>query len=158
MYTPVLLPVSDPSPLSEAEAGDILFMREEEQLAHDLYSRWYGMYAVPVFSNIAASETQHINEVQLLVERYGLPGEQIGNATTGYQNPAIRSLYTSLAARGDTSLTGAFEAGLAVEDQDIADLDRALSNTTRADIIQVYSNLRQGSENHRSAFLRQLGR
>ena len=54
-------------------------------------------------------------------------------------------------------LTGALEAGLAVEERDIADLDHALANTTRADIVQVYSSLRQGSENHKSAFLRQPG-
>ena len=49
-------------------------------------------------------------------------------------------------------------AGLTVEERDIADLDHALAGTTRSDILQVYSNLRQGSENHKTAFLRQLGR
>jgi hypothetical protein len=155
---PALLPHTDSAPLTMTESGDILFIREEEQLAHDLYTRWYGMYDIPVFSNIAASETMHVNEVQLLIERYGLQGNRIGNASTGYQNATIQSLYTSLVAQGDASLTGAFEASLAVEERDIADLDHALAGTARADIIQVYSNLRRGSENHKSAFLRQLGR
>ena len=156
--TPVLLPQADKTPLSETEREDILFMREEEQLAHDLYTRWAGMYTVPVFSNIAASESQHISEVQLLMDRYGLQNDRIGNASAGYRNATIQSLYTSLATQGDASLTGAFEAGLAVEERDIADLDRALAGTTRSDVIQVWTNLRQGSENHRTAFLRQLGR
>ena len=130
-------------------------MREEEQLAHDLYTRWYGRYSIPVFSNIAASETMHVNEVQPLIDRYGLQGNRIGNASTGYHNATIQSLYNSLAAQGDASLTAALEASLAVEERDIADLDHALAGTTRADIIQVYSNLRRGSENHKSAFLRQ---
>ena len=155
---PVLQPRPDTAPLTMTEAGDILFMREEEQLAHDLYTRWYGMYSIPVFSNIAASETIHVNEVQLLIDRYGLQGNRIGNASTVYHNATIQSLYTTLAAQGDASLTGALEASLAVEERDIADLDHALAGTTRADIIQVYSNLRRGSENHKSAFLRQLGR
>lgn len=155
---PVLQPLPDSAPLTTTESGDILFMREEEQLAHDLYTRWYGMYSIPVFSNIAASETMHVNEVQLLIDRYGLQGNQIGNASTGYHNATIQSLYNSLAPQGDASLTGALEASLAVEERDIADLDHALAGTTRADIIQVYSNLRRGSENHKSAFLRQLGR
>lgn len=155
---PVLQPLTDSAPLTMTESGDILFIREEEQLAHDLYTRWYGMYSIPVFSNIAASETMHVNEVQLLIDRYGLQGNRIGNASTGYHNATIQSLYNSLAAQGDASLTGALEASLAVEERDIADLDHALAGTTRADIIQVYSNLRRGSENHKSAFLRQLGR
>jgi hypothetical protein len=154
----VLLPRSDTTPLKDAEIADILFLREEEQLAHDLYARWAGMYPVPVFSNIAASEITHYNEVQLLIDRYGLVDHRIGNASAGYTDPVIQSLYTTLAAQGDASRTGAFEASLAVEVRDIADLDKALANTTRADITQVYSSLRRGSENHKSAFLRQLGR
>ena len=155
---PVLQPLTDSTSLTATEAGDILFIREEEQLAHDLYVRWGGMYMIPVFSNIAASETMHINEVQLLIDRYGLQGNRIGNASTGYQNATIQSLYNTLVAQGDTGLAGALEAGLAVEERDIADLDHALGNTTRPDIIQVWSSLRRGSENHKSAFLRQLGR
>jgi len=133
-------------------------MREEEQLAHDAYARWAGTYPLPVFSNIAGSETTHFGEVQLLIDRYGLQSHRIGNASSGYSDPAIQSLYLTVAAQGDASQTGALEAGLAIEEHDIADLDMALANTTRADIIQVYSNLRRGSENHKSAFLRQLGR
>ena len=113
-------------------------MREEEQLAHDLYARWAGMYGIPVFSNIASSETTHYSEVQLLIDRYGLTDHRIGNASAGYSDPVIQSLHTTLAAQGDASLTGALEAGLAVEERDIADLDHALANTTRADIVQVY--------------------
>ncbi len=143
---PVLQPLPDSTPLTTRESGDILFMREEEQLAHDLYMRWYGMYSIPVFSNIAASETMHVNEVQLLIDRYGLQGNRIGNASTGYHNATIQSLYDSLAVQGDANPTGALEASLAVEERDIADLDHALAGTTRADIIQVYSNLRRGSD------------
>ncbi len=155
---PALLPQTDTSSLSDTERADILFMREEEQMAYDLYTRWAGMYTVPIFSNIAQSETQHITEVQMIMGRYGLPTGQVGNASAGYRNATIRSLYESLVKKGDASMTGAFEAGLAVEERDIADLDHALAGTTRADILQVYASLRQGSENHRSAFLRQLGR
>ncbi|HSQ93525.1 MAG TPA: DUF2202 domain-containing protein, partial [Methanoregula sp.] len=155
---PVLLPQTDTTLLSDRETAWVLFMREEEQLAHDAYTRWAANYPVPVFSTIAASETMHIGEVQLLIDRYGLTSHRIGNASAGYSDPVIQSLYTTLTAQGDTTQTAALEAGLAIEERDIADLDMALANTTRADIIQVYSNLRRGSENHKSAFLRQLGR
>ncbi|PKG31259.1 DUF2202 domain-containing protein [Methanoregula sp.] len=150
--------MTDTAPLSETEISDILFMREEEQLAYDLYIRWAGMYPMPIFGNIAESETMHIYEVQLLMDRYGLPSDRIGNASAGYYNPVIRSLYYSFLQEGAVSQTGALEAGLAVEIRDIADLDNAIANTTRPDILQVRNNLRQGSENHKSAFLRALGR
>jgi hypothetical protein len=133
-------------------------MREEEQMAHDLYIRWAGTSPMPVFSNIADAETMHMYEVQLLIDRYGLQGERIGNASAGYTSPVIQSLYDSLSVQGDSSLVSALESGLVVEERDIADLDLAMRNTTRPDIMQVYTNLRQGSVNHRSAFLRALGR
>lgn len=155
---PVLLPSENTAPLSEMEIADILFMREEEELAHDLYIRWAGRYTLPIFSNIADSETMHIYEVQLLIDRYGLSSERIGNATAGYSSPVIQSLYDTLGPQGDASLTAALEAGLAVEERDIADLDVAIANTSRPDILQVWSNLRQGSGNHKAAFLRALGR
>jgi len=153
-----LLARTDMTPLTETEAAGILFMREEEQLAYDAYTRWAGKYPVPVFSNIAGSERTHYTEVQLLIDRYDLLRHRIGNASSGYTNPEIQSLYNSLSMQGDTSQTAAFEAGLAIEERDIADLDRVAANTTRGDIRQVYANLRQGSLNHKSAFLRQLGR
>jgi hypothetical protein len=155
---PVLLPSENTAPLSDKEISDILFMREEEQLAHDLYIRWAARYTLPIFSNIAESETMHIYEVQLLVDRYGLSSERIGNATAGYTSPVIQSLYDTLGPQGDASLTAALEAGLAVEERDIADLDTAIANTSRPDILQVWYNLRQGSQNHKTAFLRALGR
>lgn len=155
---PVLLPMENTAPLSETEIEDILFMREEEQMAHDLYIRWAGRYTLQIFSNIADSETMHIYEVQLLIDRYGLSSERIGNATAGYSSPVIQSLYDTLGPQGDASLTASLEAGLAVEERDITDLDLAIANTSRPDILQVWYNLRQGSESHKIAFQRALGR
>lgn len=155
---PTLLPVTDTTPLSDAEVSFILLIQEEEQMAHDLYVRWAGRYPTPVFPAIAESETRHIGEVRLLIDRYGLSGHRAGNASSGYLCPVIQSFYNSLRTQGDVSPESALEAGLAVEEQDISDLDRAIANTSRADLLQVYRNLRQGSENHTSAFLRQLGR
>jgi hypothetical protein len=153
---PTLLPRTDDSPLTETEARYISYMLEEEQLAHDLYARWAEKYTIPVFSNIAESETMHVYEVRLLAERYGLQDYPAGNATTGYSEPVIRSLYDSLEAQGDVSQIAALAAGLAIEERDIADLDMAIANTTRADVIQVWTSLRQGSQNHRSAILQLL--
>ncbi|QXO95342.1 DUF2202 domain-containing protein [Methanospirillum purgamenti] len=72
------------------------------------------------------------------------------------KNPEIQALADALAEQGAQSLTDALKAGVAIEETDIADLDKAIANTTRPDIIQVYTNLRNGSENHLSAFTSQL--
>lgn len=146
------------TPLSVNETNDILSMREEEQMAYDLYTRWGANYSLPVFANIARSETTHISRVQALIDRYGLGSYRIGNASAGYTDVRIQKLYDTLGPVGDASLQNALESGLVVEDQDIEDLDRVIADTTRTDLLYVWQELRAGSLNHRQAFLRSLGR
>jgi len=59
-------------PLTEEEESGLLFMREEEKLAHDVYVNMYDLWEVPVFYNISKSETQHTTKVLSLIELYGL--------------------------------------------------------------------------------------
>jgi hypothetical protein len=47
--------------LSKVEAGDLLFMREEEKLARDVYLAMHDEYGVRVFSNISGSEQKHMD-------------------------------------------------------------------------------------------------
>jgi len=41
--------------LSEAELSDLLFTREEEKLAHDVYTYAFEKYGVSIFQNISRS-------------------------------------------------------------------------------------------------------
>jgi len=116
---------STASPLSENETADILFMREEEQMAYDLYARWGTNYSQPIFKNIARSESVHISRVQALIDRYYPGTYRIGNASAGYTDARIQQMYDTLGPVGDASLHNALESGLVVEDRDIEDLDRA---------------------------------
>lgn len=142
--------------LTEIEIEELLFMREEEQMAHDLYVVWSDMYSLPIFGNIAQAEETHASEVQFLIDRYQIQTDTIGNLSAGFEDPAIQALSVSLAEQGNLSLTDALKAGVVIEEQDISDLDKALANTTREDLKVVYGNLRSGSENHLSAFNKQL--
>lgn len=153
-----LLPADNTTPLSPTEIQDILFMREEEQLAHDLYTKWAGLYPFPIFGNIASSETTHIQAVQLLMNRYGLSESLVGNASVGFRNSTIQSLYDRYDLLGNSSVEGAHSSGLGIEIRDITDLDAALQHTSRSDIQQVWTSLRQGSYNHKAAFEMMLGR
>lgn len=142
--------------ITRTEIADLLFMREEEQMAHDLYAIWSEMYPFPIFEKIAQAEVTHVNEVQFLIDRYNVPSDNVGNFSLGYGNLAIQTLSASLAEQGNLSQTDALKAGVLIEEQDISNLDKALANTTREDLKVVYGNLRSGSENHLSAFKRQL--
>ena len=53
--------------------------------------------------------------------------------------------------KGVLSMKDALEVGVIIEVTDIDDLDEVLGATTRMDIRNVYTNLRQGSVNHLAA-------
>jgi len=142
--------------ITDTEIADLSFIREEEQMAHDLYAEWSAKYALPIFENIAQTEETHANEVQFLLDRYNLTSQRVGNLSTGYENPVIQELSVKLSEQGNTSMNDALKAGVLIEEQDISDLDRALANTTREDLKVMYGNLRSGSEKHLSAFNKQL--
>jgi hypothetical protein len=143
-------------PLSDAEKGALLFMREEEKLARDVYTALYAKWSVPVFSSIASSESRHMASVKTLLDRYGLT-DPVGVDTPGvFVNPELQAAYTQLIAQGGASLTGALNAGVTIEKLDIEDLEALLGISTHPDITQVAKNLLRGSQSHLAAFTRLL--
>lgn len=143
------------APLSAAEEADLLFMREEEKLARDVYTAMYARWRQPIFRNIAASEQTHMNAILTLLNRYGLP-DPAADAPGVFNNPELQALYDELVAQGNLSRVEALRVGVAIEEADIADLQASLAHTTHADIRLVYNNLLRGSRNHLRAFTRQL--
>lgn len=144
-----------PSELSEAEMSDLLYMREEEKLARDVYTALYEAWGIPVFQNIAASEQAHMEAVKVLLDVYGLDDpaqEQVGVFT----DPELQVMYNELTARGSQSVSEALKVGGAIEEIDILDLQESLARTDNADIQQVYNNLLRGSSSHLGAFARTL--
>jgi hypothetical protein len=146
-----ILPPAAPGDLTDAETADLLYMREEEKLAHDVYVTLYAQWSLPIFQNIANSEAVHMDSLLTLLDRYGL-ADPASSQVGVFTNPDLQALYTQLVARGSSSLSEALKVGSAIEEIDILDLDQALANTSRADLQQVYTNLRHGSENHLRSF------
>jgi len=141
--------------LSDEEAQGLLYMREEEKLARDLYNAFYATWGLPVFQNIAASEQTHMDAIKVLLDRYGLADP--AQAQPGvFSDPDLQALYNQLLASGNQSLGNAIKAGGAVEEVDILDLQARNELTDQADILKVYGNLKSGSENHLRAFVRTL--
>jgi hypothetical protein len=138
--------------LSEAEQAALLYMREEEKLARDVYTVWATTWGEPIFATIAASEQQHMNAVGRLLVRYGLPDPTVGRAAGEYADPQLQLIYDTLIVQGNVSLDAALQTGITIETVDIADLDSRLADTTHNDILRVFNNLRRGSTRHLAAF------
>jgi len=161
--TPAVTTDADTAPdaateLSPDEVAGLLWMREEEQLAHDVYTTLGSLWDVPVFSNIAASEQRPIGSTISLLDRYGIDDPAAGNAPGTFTDPAIQQLYDDLVAEGSTSRSAAFAVGATIEELDIVDLRARADATDEAAIVEVYRRLERGSRNHLRSFVRQLDR
>ena len=149
------LPISS---LSDQETADLLYMREEEKLARDVYLAMADLWGARVFTNIADSEQKHMTAILSLLDRYGLDDPVGSNDVGVFADPGLQDLYDSLIEQGSASLVDAFLVGAAIEDLDIADLGAAIAATDNEDIELVFGSLLAGSHNHMRAFSRQLER
>ncbi len=143
-------------PLTHEEEETLLFMREEEKLARDvyltLYEFWESHDGSSIFKNIAESEQLHMDALKTLMDKYQLDDpaqESIGEFT----NQDLQTLYNELLARGQESFLGALEVGVLIEEKDMVDIQLAIDEAQHPDLINVYSNLLDGSKNHLLAFL-----
>lgn len=140
--------------LTQVQIDGLLFMREEEKLAYDVYTSFFTAYGLSIFDKIADSELRHTTKVLDLLTFYGLTDPALAGAGL-FSNPDLQQLYTDLIAQGVDTLT-ALQVGALIEEVDIADLKELLLDTTNANLTAVYSNLLKGSYNHLKAFVKVL--
>jgi hypothetical protein len=138
--------------LSPAETSRLLFMREEEKLAHDVYIFADEKWNLRVFRNIAQSETMHFNQIGVLLARYSIVDPSASKLAGEFVDPKLSNLYLDLTAKCALSLKDALEAGVIIEKVDIDDLEAGLAETKQTDIKRVYTNLMNASYSHLDAF------
>jgi hypothetical protein len=142
-------------PLTDQETSDLLFLREEEKLARDVYLVLYDTWHTRIFTNIAKSEQNHMDAVLLLLEKYKLT-DPASPSPGVFNNSELQGLYNYLIGFGSGSLTDALKVGVIIENRDIQDLNTFLAETQKFDLQTVYNNLKDGSENHLAAFTSEL--
>jgi len=131
-------------------------MREEEQLAHDVYAVSATLWSPPIFANITASEATHSAAVKALLDRYQLADPLAGLPNGSFKTPAFQSLYDALVAASRVSLIEALKVGVQIEELDIRDITAQKANIDNADILMVYDNLLRGSRNHLRSYMKVL--
>jgi hypothetical protein len=141
--------------LTDQEMSNLLFVREEEKLARDVYLVLYDTWHARVFANIAKSEQNHMDTVLVLLEKYKLT-DPAAPSPGVFNNSELQGLYNYLIGLGSVSLTEALKVGVIIERRDIQDLNAFLAETQKFDLTTVYNNLLEGSENHLAAFTAEL--
>lgn len=143
--------------LNQSEIDALLFMREEEKLARDVYLTLYEKWNLAIFNNIARSEQQHLDAVKVLLDRYNLEDPMLGEIGA-FENQTLQELYDELITTGSESVKDALLVGGAIEEIDILDLKDGLTESTNPDVIRVFESLLRGSYNHLKAFVNNYNR
>ena len=148
----------EPTPevtLPETESNGLVFMREEEKLARDVYIELFNQYDIQVFNNISRSEQTHMDLVLEMINKYGLEDPALSEEGS-FVNTDLQKLYDDLVSQGSDSQEAALIVGATIEDLDIRDLEAFKAELTNNDIIELYDLLICGSRNHLRAFTSQL--
>lgn len=139
--------------LSDEEMDGILFMREEEKLARDVYLHLYEIFPLRPFLNISKSEQAHMDAIKYLIDLYGLEDSVGENPEGVFQNEELQELYDALIERGSASREEALKVGALIEEVDIIDLQAQLDSVAKQEeVIRVYTNLCRASGAHLRAF------
>ena len=142
--------------LSSEEATNLIFMREEEKMARDVYLTLYEQWKTPVFSAISSSEQKHMDVMAAKLDAYGLVDPVVDDTVGSFVNSDLANMYVDLIAQGNSSSLDALYVGALIEEVDIMDLQRAITISTHPDLILAYENLMRGSRNHLRAFVGQI--
>jgi hypothetical protein len=142
--------------LDQKEIESLLYMREEEKMARDVYLSLGKKWNTRIFDNISSAEQTHMDAMLLLLNKYGIQDPVGNNAIGVFINQKLQALYNQLVLQGEQSSFEAFKTGATIEDLDIYDFNNALSFVHSLDIKMVYGNLVRASGNHLRAFYRNI--
>jgi len=154
-YAIALLPLES---LNTYESSSLVYMREEEKLAYNVYSQLNNTWSAQttVFGKISQSEASHSEAVRQLLVRYSLEDPAASLAEGVFANQTLQQLYATLIQEGNLSYLDALNVGCEIEEIDILDLQNAVVNVDNQDIRIVYDNLTKGSRNHLRSFVNAL--
>lgn len=134
------------------EQSALAFSRQEEKLAHDLYTAFGDKYDSAVWDRIANSEQRHFEAIGRLLTDFDVADPTAGDDDGTYDDKQLQKLYDGWLEDGQKSEGDAFKAAIELEKRDIADLEKQIKATDNDDIKAVYERLLAGSENHLAAF------
>jgi len=144
--------------LTQQERDAIVYMREEEKLARDVYDSMFVKWGGNPFGNIRYSEQVHMDRMKTLITTYQLqdPVNQTGDVHGKFVSRLMQQYYNDLAATGSQSFTAALKVGAKIEELDIADLEARIQQAQQQDIINSFGFLKMASHSHLRAFVRRL--
>ncbi|MFC1865581.1 DUF2202 domain-containing protein [Chloroflexota bacterium] len=148
-------PKTPDAELTDVEKEGIQYIYEVEKVARDVYQYFYDEWETPVQNVISGSEQSHMDILKELIDEYNLDDPAEGNDYGEFSNSDLQQLYHDLIELG-LSEVDALSTAAMIEEYDIVEIRKYLSNTDRDDIISAYNKLIEGSESHLRIFVDKL--
>lgn len=148
------LAATAPARPTAAQRTQLQYLVEEEKLARDVYTYLAANVTSQKFSNILKSEQTHMDYIAALLVKYNFFNPTLTRSAGVFRNQDLQSLYNQLTAEGSASTAAAFGVGVKVEELDISDLQKMMTNPMPADMKAALDVLLKGSQNHLAAFSR----
>ncbi len=150
---------STSTPMTAVQKDKLFFIYQEEKVARDVYITLGELYPNEnTFASIQLSEQRHIDSARGLCTKYGVNISGVDEGSVGnFVLPVLQELYDSCVAQGTESHLDALKVGELIEVTDIKDLEDAMVGMP-TDVVNVFSNLKEGSLNHLDAFRSAIAR
>lgn len=146
----------EPGTLTEEQKASLVYMADEEKLAYDLYVALGALYEDETsFDRIAQSEARHQEAVRTVMARYEIADPTADLGPGEFYHPDVQALYETLLAQGQESVEQAIAVGIAVESDDLEELEAALAaldEEAAPDVYQMYEHLKVATERHFASF------
>lgn len=141
--------------LTEDDQNSLVYLYEEDKLAHDFYVAMEKEWGHHAYTNIIKAEAQHMSMIKEEAERLGV--DRISILEEGkFVNEDLQSLYDDFLVKGKVSLIEAFKTSAFIEETDINDLELKKAQTDVESLKELYGNLISASENHLTAFVKKI--
>lgn len=137
-----------------SEQAWLMYVREREKLARDVF--WALDAQSPVFELTAACEHRHTAMVAGLLRRCGYRDPTAGLGAGQFTTSGATALYAEMVARGARSTVDALRVGAALEERELADLERARIDLVSPEVVRAFEQLIIDARNQREVFVGQL--
>ena len=142
--------------LTPTEIEEVLYLREEEKLARDVYHTLGLKWKLRIFSNIKSAEQTHMDHIKMVIDLYDLQDPVVDDSVGVFSNAHLAALYVDLVKKGEKTVVDALQVGMTIEDLDIFDINEMLATATNDHVKIVAYNLVKGSRNHMRSFWKVL--
>ncbi|MBK9488308.1 MAG: DUF2202 domain-containing protein [Haliscomenobacter sp.] len=136
----------------------ILYLIEQEKVAHDLYRVLDTMWVTDVFNRVSNEELQHMAKLSAVACEFmiDVPAHFNEYPEGQFVDGKLRRLYTDLLVAANFSLEEAYRACANLEERKILDLKAALREPNFEIETLTYKALLIGAEDNLKLFIREL--